>query len=96
MAISNEEIVHLAMLSKLDLDEEEVEELRGDLEAMVAYVDKLSELDCEGVEPTTHAVPLTMRLRADAVEQPLDRDVIMENAPDSEDGMFRVPRVVNE
>ena len=96
MDISNDDVLHLAALARLRLSNEEVESLKGDLTAMLDYVDKLSEVSCEGVEPTTHAVPLAMRLRADSEEPPLTRDEALANAPESDDGMFRVPRVVND
>ncbi len=96
MDVSNEDVLHLATLSKLKLSDEEVESLKGDLTALINYVDKLSEVSCEGVEPTTHAVELNLRLRPDEVGEALDREAIVANAPDAEDGMFRVPRVVND
>lgn len=96
MDISNEDILRLATLARLKLEDAEVESLRGDLAAMLEYVDRLSTVDVEGVEPTTHAVPLTMRLRPDERRPPLPRDEALDNAPDAEDGMFRVPRVVND
>lgn len=96
MDISNEDILHLAALARLELDDEEVASLRGDLTDMLEYVDRLGEVDVEGVEPTTHAVPLAMRLRDDVARPPLSRDEALANAPDSDEGMFRVPRVVND
>jgi aspartyl-tRNA(Asn)/glutamyl-tRNA(Gln) amidotransferase subunit C len=96
MNISHEDVIRLAELARLELTSEEAAALESDLTAMLDYVDKLSEVDCDGVEPTTHAVPLAMRLRADEVAPPLSRDDALRNAPDAEDGMFRVPRVVND
>ncbi len=94
MAISREQVLHIARLARVELSDDEVERYREDLSSILDYVDKLAELDVEGVEPTTHAVALESRLREDAVEQRLSHEDVLNNAPDSEDGQFRVPKVV--
>ena len=92
--ITLEEVHHVAQLAQLALGEEELASIRVDLDAILDYVDQLSELDVDDVEPTTHAVPLHLTLREDVVVQTLTRDEVLQNAPASEDGMFQVPRVV--
>ena len=96
MTISRDQVLHIARLARVDLDEEEVERYREDLSSILGYVDKLDELDVSDVEATTHAVELDARLRDDEVEQRLTPEQVMQNAPDAETGHFRVPKVVEE
>ncbi len=94
MTIDAEEVERIAELAHLDLDDAEIEALREDLAEILAYVDKLEELDTEGVEPTTHAVLQRMIGREDGAEQGLSREEVLSNAPDEQDGQFRVPKAV--
>jgi aspartyl-tRNA(Asn)/glutamyl-tRNA(Gln) amidotransferase subunit C len=96
VAISREQVLHVARLARIELDDDDVEHYRGDLSSILDYVDKLGELDLAGVEPTTHAVELASRLRDDEVEQRISADAALGNAPDVETGHFRVPKVVEE
>lgn len=96
MAISREQVLHIARLARIELSEDQIEHYREDLNSILKYVDKLEELDLSGVEPTTHAVDLDSRLRDDEVEQRLNHDQVLENAPDTEAGQFRVPKVVED
>ncbi len=92
--ITDEQVRQVARLAHLTLSDQECASLRQDLDAILGYVAQLEELDVTGVEPTTHAVALTMTLRQDQVVQHLDQEAILANAPEREDGMFRVPRAV--
>lgn len=92
--ITLEEVHRVARLAQLTLEDDEAEALRGDLDAILGYVAQLEALDLEGVEPTTHAVPLALPLRADEVVKTLTRQEVLANAPEQAQGMFRVPRVV--
>lgn len=94
MAVTREIVLHIAKLSRLALDEEEVVRYQHDLNQILGYVAKLDELDTSEVEPTTHAVPTAMRLREDRAESRLTIDRVLMNAPAQEDGMFQVPKVV--
>jgi aspartyl-tRNA(Asn)/glutamyl-tRNA(Gln) amidotransferase subunit C len=96
MDVTPELIEQLAKLARLRLDARQVERLADDFEQILDYVSKLDELDVSEVEPTTHAVPLEVALRDDVAELPFERDEILDAAPDTEDGHFRVPRVVDE
>lgn len=96
MAISRDQVLHIARLARIELDDDQVEHYREDLSSILDYVDKLDELDVTDVEPTTHAVALESRLRDDEVEQRLDHDDVLKNAPESESGQFRVPKVVED
>jgi len=94
--ISKEEVQHVARLARLHLSDEELERMREQLDAILAYVDKLRELDVEGVEPTSHAVPLVNVMRDDAVTPCLSQDAALANAPDRAGEFFRVPRIIED
>ena len=94
MSIDRDEVEHIAQLARIDLEEDEVEQFSDELSAILAYVDKLEELDTEGVEPMTHAGSEGSRMRGDDPEQSLSREDVLNNAAESEDGQFRVPKVV--
>jgi aspartyl-tRNA(Asn)/glutamyl-tRNA(Gln) amidotransferase subunit C len=94
--ISREEVQHVARLARLHLTDEEVERMRQQLDAILAYIDKLRELPLEGVEPTAHAVPLVNVMRADALAPSLSHEAALANAPDRADAFFRVPRIIED
>lgn len=81
----------MARLSRLRLGDEEIDRLAGELSSILDHVDKLAEVDIEGVEPTSHVVPLENVLRDDVPRPSLDRDVALSQAPDPFEGAFRVP-----
>jgi len=89
--IEREQVLHVARLSRLSLDEREVTEMQEDLSSILDHVDRLSEIDIEGIEPTSHVVPLENVLREDVARPSLEREVSLAQAPDSLDGAFRVP-----
>ena len=70
--------------------------MRAQLDAILAYVDKLRELDVEGVEPTSHAVPLVDVMRDDALAPCLPQEAALANAPDRDGEFFRVPRIIED
>ncbi|MBH24671.1 MAG: Asp-tRNA(Asn)/Glu-tRNA(Gln) amidotransferase GatCAB subunit C [Myxococcales bacterium] len=92
--ITRDEVARVARLARLALSDDELNALRDDLDAILGYVAKLSELDVSEVEPTTHAIPLEMPTRRDEVVQTLSRDEVLSNAPSAEDGMFKVPTIL--
>jgi aspartyl-tRNA(Asn)/glutamyl-tRNA(Gln) amidotransferase subunit C len=94
--ISRADVEHVARLARLHLSEEEAERMRAQLDAILAYIDKLRTLDVEGVEPTSHAVPLVNVMRDDEIVAPLPQDVTLANAPDRSGEMFRVPRIIED
>jgi aspartyl-tRNA(Asn)/glutamyl-tRNA(Gln) amidotransferase subunit C len=94
--ISREEVQHVARLARLHLTDEELERMREQLDAILAYVDKLRQLDVEGVEPTSHAVPLVDVMRDDVLAPCLTQDEALANAPDRADEFFRVPRIIED
>lgn len=96
MPLSREEVLHVALLARLELSEEEIERYTWELNRVLEHIEKLKELDIEGVEPTSHVVPLYNVFRSDEPGDPLPREEVLMNAPDAIDGYFRVPRVVEE
>jgi aspartyl-tRNA(Asn)/glutamyl-tRNA(Gln) amidotransferase subunit C len=94
--ITREEVEHVARLARLHLTEAEIERMRAELAAILAYVDKLRTLDVEGVEPTSHAVPLVNVLRDDAVRPSVPVDDMLRNAPDRRENYVRVPRIIED
>jgi len=93
MSISREEVKHIALLSRLELSEEEAELFSEHISEILDYVEKLQSLDVEGVEPTSHAVPMFNVMRDDEVKTHLSLEDALQNAPDKEGPFFRVPRV---
>jgi aspartyl-tRNA(Asn)/glutamyl-tRNA(Gln) amidotransferase subunit C len=96
MAISKEQVQHVAQLARLALTEKEVEQFTTQLNDILHFAEKLNELDTENVEPTSHVLPLANVLREDEVRPSIPRDKALANAPDKQDGMFRVPAVFEE
>ncbi|RCX16588.1 aspartyl/glutamyl-tRNA(Asn/Gln) amidotransferase subunit C [Anaerobacterium chartisolvens] len=94
MKITKETIEHVANLARLNLSEQEKEKLTLEMASIISYVDKLNELDTEGIQPTSHVLPVQNVFREDICSQSFDRDTILSNAPSSEDGCFKVPKVV--
>jgi aspartyl-tRNA(Asn)/glutamyl-tRNA(Gln) amidotransferase subunit C len=84
----------IAHLARIAVAEEEIEHLKGELNAMLAFVEQLSEVDVSGVEPMTSVTPMAMRQRADVVTDGGIADDIVRNAPATEDNFFVVPKVV--
>lgn len=89
--IERAQVLHVARLARLRLSDEEVERMAGELSAILDHVERISELDLDGVEPTTHVVRLENVLRADEPRPSLPREKALEPAPDPDDGAFRVP-----
>jgi aspartyl-tRNA(Asn)/glutamyl-tRNA(Gln) amidotransferase subunit C len=93
MAISREDVEHVALLGRLQLSPEEIETYTRQLQDIVGYAEKIQQLDLEGVEPMSHAVVRTNVMRKDEVGRMLDNEQALSNAPDKVDGYFRVPKV---
>ena len=91
MAISRDEVVHVARLARLDLSEEELERFGGQLSAILEAVGKVAELDLSGVEPTAHPLDLLNVWAEDEPRPSLRVEEALANAPDREGGFFRVP-----
>ena len=89
--IDDETIEYVGILAKLELSGEEKEQAKADMGRMLDYIDKLNELDTEGVEPMSHISAAANVFREDVVT---NRDKILKNAPGEKEGMFKVPRTV--
>ncbi|MFI3238086.1 MAG: Asp-tRNA(Asn)/Glu-tRNA(Gln) amidotransferase subunit GatC [Lachnospiraceae bacterium] len=92
--ITDETIDYVGILAKLELSADEKEAAKTDMASMLDYIDKLSELDTEGVEPMSHVFPVQNVFRDDVVVNGDDRDNIIKNAPGTKNGMFKVPKTV--
>lgn len=89
--IDREQVLHVARLARLRLSEEEASRVQTELSSILEHVDKLAEINIEGVEPTSHVVPLENVLRDDVPRPSLDREIALDQAPDPYEGAFRVP-----
>jgi aspartyl-tRNA(Asn)/glutamyl-tRNA(Gln) amidotransferase subunit C len=91
VAISRDEVLHVARLARLALTDEEIERLGAQLNAILEAVGKVAELDLEGVEPTAHPLALVNVWVDDEPQPSLTAEEALANAPDREAGFFRVP-----
>lgn len=89
--IEREQVKHVARLARLQLTDEELERMAGELSGILDHVDRISELDLEGVEPTSHVIALENVLRPDKPRPSWSRDEMLGRAPDPASGSFRVP-----
>jgi aspartyl-tRNA(Asn)/glutamyl-tRNA(Gln) amidotransferase subunit C len=89
--IDRDQVLHVARLARLRLSEDEAERMEGELSGILDHVDRIGELDLDGVEPTSHVVQLENVLRPDRPRDSWPKDVVLEQAPDSAEGAFRVP-----
>ncbi len=94
MKITRQEVEHVATLARLKLDDNEISLFTGQMDAILAYVDKLSELNTDNIIPTSHAVPMENAFRADEVRPSIGTENALANAPESTEGFFKVPQVI--
>ena len=94
MSVDADTIRRIAHLARIAVAKDEVEHLKGELNAILAFVEQLSEVDVEGVEPMTSVIPMEVKKRLDEVTDGGIPDDILKNAPATEDGFFVVPKVV--
>jgi aspartyl-tRNA(Asn)/glutamyl-tRNA(Gln) amidotransferase subunit C len=94
MAITREEVLHVAKLARLDLTDDEVERLTGELSAILDAVSKVSELDLDDVPPTSHPLAVVNTWGEDEPRPSLDLDETFANAPARDGDLFRVPPTV--
>jgi aspartyl-tRNA(Asn)/glutamyl-tRNA(Gln) amidotransferase subunit C len=96
MALTTKEVEHVARLARLRLSPEEIETLRAQLSNILDYIDMLKEVDVAGVPPTAQVTDLLNILREDEVRPSLPPEDVLANAPDQQDGMFRVKAIFEE
>lgn len=95
MAITREDVLHLAKLSNISLSEEQIEPLMKDLDSIVGYISQLDELDTEGVEPTYQCFDMQNVWREDAIEEfEANREELLNLTSESEDNQIKVPKVL--
>ena len=94
MEITDKLVAYVAELAHLKLDDAQKRQAADDLARMIGYVDKLGELDTDGVEPMSHAFPVTNVFREDEVRESMAREQVLANAPAVKDGCFLVPKTV--
>ena len=93
MAITRDDVLHVARLARLEVPEDEIERVRAELGAILEAVGKVAELDLAGVRPTSHPLDVVNSWGEDEPRPSLPREQALANAPDPEDGHFRVPAV---
>ena len=96
MTIDKATVDHVARLARLALSSEERERMGKELAVILEHAEKIQALDLDGIEPTAHAVAIENVLRKDEVRPSLTAEEALANAPEAEDGRFRVPRIVED
>jgi len=94
MSITAKDVEHVARLARLQVNESDMEQFTGQLNAILKYANKLNELDTSNVEPTSHPMPLCNVMREDVVRPSWPIESVLKNAPDEEEGQFKVPAVL--
>ena len=96
MSVSKKDVEYIANLARLKFSEKELENLTHDMNEILAYVEKLKELDTKNVEPLSHPVENTNVFRKDEKKPSIPREQALKNAPESSDEFFKVPKVINQ
>jgi aspartyl-tRNA(Asn)/glutamyl-tRNA(Gln) amidotransferase subunit C len=96
MPLDRAAVDHVARLARLDLSEDELARMRVELPQILEHAEKIQALDLDRVEPTSHAVRIVNAFRTDEVTESLSPDDVLANAPETEDGRFRVPRIIED
>lgn len=95
MKITREEVIHVARLARLDIDDASVGKFADQIGEILDYVDALNRVNTENVTPTAHAISLTNAFREDVETEPLDTGTALANAPEKDDQSFVVPRIID-
>lgn len=96
MPLDRTAVDHVARLARLDLSEDERERMQKELTGILEHAEKIQTLDLDEVPPTSHALPLRNVFREDVARPSLAPEEVLANAPASEDGRFRVPRIIED
>lgn len=96
MAITRQEVKHVARLAKLEFTEEELDMFAGQMDDIINMVQQLEEVDTTGVPVTTHVTDAFNVMREDIADKGTDRDLLMKNVPESQDGYIKVPAIIDE
>ncbi|MEW4981742.1 MAG: Asp-tRNA(Asn)/Glu-tRNA(Gln) amidotransferase subunit GatC [Cycloclasticus sp.] len=95
MSIQSEDVLKIAHLARLGIQQEQLESYASDLSNIMNLVEQMNQVDTSDIEPMAHPLDQMQRLRADVVSEGNQRDALQKNAPDIEDGLFLVPRVID-
>lgn len=96
MKITKKEVLETAELARLEIKDDELDKFINQLGNILEYIKDLNRLDTSDVEPTSHVLDLSTPLREDEVKQLIDTEDALRNAPESEDGFFVVPKVIED
>jgi len=96
MALTQDEVGKVANLARLELSDAELTRLAKHLNDLLARVEQMQAIDVEGIEPTSHSIPVFNVLRDDVVRPSLTPDEVLRNAPQARDGRFIVPRIIED
>ena len=94
MKITCKDVADVALLSRLEFSESELETFTGQMDAILEYAEVLNKLSVDHVQPTAHVLPLKNVMRADEAKPSLPRELALSNAPEQEDGYFKVPKIM--
>lgn len=94
MKITRDEVLHVAHLARLEIDDHLIDRFADQIATILEYVEQLNQVDTQGIKPTSHAIALNNAFRKDQVATHLNRDQALANAPDKGEGSFMVPKVV--
>ena len=94
MSVDADAVRRIAHLARIAVADSEVENLRAELNAMLAFVEQLQEVDVKGVEPMISVTPMTMKKRPDAVTDGGDAEAVLKNAPQNDENYYLVPKVI--
>ncbi len=95
MAISKEEVIHIAKLASLNLTEAEIERYSNDMTEILEFANRINSVDTDSVNETIAANEKYNVFRKDEIKQSVDKEALLQNAPSKDDGMFRIPKVIN-
>lgn len=96
MKISAEEIKKIALLSRLEIKDDQIESVGKQLNDILSYMDLMSQVDIMDVKPTAHAVSMSNVMRDDVPQPSLSNEKALQNAPEPENGYFKVPKVIQD
>ena len=94
MSVNIDQVRHIAKLARIAMSEDELQRLLPELNNILGWIEKLSEVDTDGVDPLTAVIDQKLRLRDDVVDDGDCRDAVLANAPDAQHGFFAVPKVI--
>lgn len=96
MGIDRAAVDHIARLARLDLSEAERQRMQTELAQILGHAERIQALDLDDVEPTSHSIPLSNVMRPDEVRPSLSQEDALRNAPETEDGRIKVPRIIED